>query len=367
MLSPFHKDHSCTNILHIYTARYFKPNNLSTSITGKRTIKLIWSTKVPLVAVRLGLRRIGETWGTDYRIAEKAFRSYGQNIPKRSNLPIKLLSVMTSLRGFVANENRPVDRFETIIDRDIEKCEAIDKGREVKPNVCLDDNYHELYILDETIEDCNIPDSPINVVTGSREINGAGSGLVATYTCQDGYELDYNLIPPICSMNGDWSKYDGLTTPCRIKTCQTANYLATAIKFAPALINQDNELRAIHGAKAYLNCQIMPNYVVCLGNGSWSELPTGCREQSSSMVYIITAISCIIAIILVTFAIIGVRYRLYTSKSSEAHYKTNFTYSCDGTKKPNPIYCVADDKVYEEINNEYLDMQQAGATNDDAS
>lgn len=172
--------------------------------------------------MRLGLRRIGGSWGFHYRFTDKGFNSAWQNTVERSYLNVKLLSETVSFKGFLATKTIPVNSFETVVNMDIEKCDAIHAGRVSKPSVCLDQKYLELYILDETIEDCSIPDSPVNSVAGSRPIKSKGGGLVATYTCPHGFQLDDGFIPPICSVNSDWSKTEGPVIPCIVITCNTS-------------------------------------------------------------------------------------------------------------------------------------------------
>lgn len=284
-----------------------------TSIVGKRTIKLTWTKKVPVVSVRLAFRRVGSTWGADIKIVDKAFRSYWQNYPKRNDIEIRLLTVTTFMRAFLAKENGPINSFEAIVDQDIELCNDMTNDTENKPNVCLDENYHETYILDEDIDDCDTPDSPLHV-TAVGQVLANGTGLIANYTCRDGFELDVSVVEkaPVCLTNGDWSTYKEIE-PCLATTCGPDDYLLTAIKFVPNLIAQHDRLRAVFGTKVFINCNHLQKYVTCMADGNWSEEPADCR-RTAYWIYVLIGIVCVL--VLISTTMVGLWYLIGISIDS---------------------------------------------------
>ncbi|KAI1286487.1 hypothetical protein HDE_10880 [Halotydeus destructor] len=132
--------------------------------------------------------------------------------------------------------------------------------------LCFSENWYFLFHLDENVDDCDTPDTPVNVrgVSTFR----SGTTLHASYKCVEGYRLKLSQTheSPTCSQNGDWTSYD--FQPCEKILCNR-----NETNFVIATVDQSAAYGSHFpiGTKGFLSCSTLQDqrYVVCSENGAW--------------------------------------------------------------------------------------------------
>ena len=74
-------------------------------------------------------------------------------------------------------------------------------------NYCL--KKVELFKIDEDIDDCFMPDTPLGITVERRR---TPDGVTSNYICNSGFKVKANVVAPSCPKNGDWSAFTA--EPC---------------------------------------------------------------------------------------------------------------------------------------------------------
>ncbi|KAI1286474.1 hypothetical protein HDE_10879 [Halotydeus destructor] len=165
------------------------------------------------------------------------------------------------------------DELAVVTNNHLANCAANDEGsfsqlgtRIEGPYLCIVEGSCKLYGIDETIDDCQTPDTPLNAFVESTF--KSEEAMHANYSCAHGYRLKMNLKQesPICPENGDWTSYD--FQPCEKIMCDRDGTDFVIVSFdQPATSGSKFPI----GTKGFLSCSTLQDkrHVVCAENGAW--------------------------------------------------------------------------------------------------
>ncbi|KAI1279266.1 hypothetical protein HDE_14088 [Halotydeus destructor] len=133
-----------------------------------------------------------------------------------------------------------------------------------EPYLCIVQDWYELYHIDETVDDCNIPDTPLHAVMESAF--RSKNTLTPIFSCKEGYRLKPSQHSPTCAENGDWTLYD--FQPCEEVFCDKDE---TDLQIVSLDRSATSGSRYPIGTKGFLSCSTVKEkrYVVCAENGAW--------------------------------------------------------------------------------------------------
>lgn len=177
---------------------------------------------------------------------------------------------------------------------------------------CFENNSIELFYFPESYNDCDLPDAPLSASVIAVP-NPNGNGLIAEYTCREGYRLKGSLEGrATCIEQGDWTGTD--FEPCEPITCGPIRLNGIGSLFEPTL----SMGHFPPGSEAVFKCpRVSFNVTVsCLANGQWTGIPDYCltSKKSGHSVKIVALIAMALVIVIL---FIGVLF-LYLKKIKTA-------------------------------------------------
>lgn len=175
---------------------------------------------------------------------------------------------------------------------------------------CLDKI--KLFYLDETIDDCYLPDTPLDV---ALQQNITQDGIYIQFVCPEGSVEKPSIRPPFCPKNGDWTMQH--VEPCIAIYCDPVGIMPYVTEFFPALTTTTFGLIASVGSIAHFQCeQNLSNIAVCLTTGKWSQMPKPCMKRESvseenlNYLWILMTVIILIIFSLILLAILSKFLRL---------------------------------------------------------
>lgn len=233
------------NCFYNFLATRFYPTNLDIT-GGEGKLRVNWTEVEKVIAINVGLRQVGKQGFEEIRVANVTgmgeFYRFLYDDPETG---IKLLVVRVRYTDLRSHE--PINQV--LIDFEDERINIASCDSPFESNfTCFDKNYHALFYITEDYDNCDKPDAPLTASV-IRIPDPNGNGLIAEYTCKQGYRLKNDInIMPTCIKHGDWSDYD--FEPCEAITCDATDFLKIISKFDPAKsIDQ-----ILPGTKAILKC-----------------------------------------------------------------------------------------------------------------
>ncbi|KAI1279263.1 hypothetical protein HDE_14084 [Halotydeus destructor] len=176
----------------------------------------------------------------------------------------------------------------------------------VGPYLCIHEDLYGLYHIDETVDDCDTPDTPLNAMVESTYRSGKSAH--ANYSCVDGYrlKLSKSLQSPTCLENGDWTSYN--YQPCEAIYCDKDKTDYVIVRFDQSAASGS---RFPTGTKGFLSCSTSRDkrYVVCDRNGSWLPETALCETPFVNLKGL--AIGLTVTLVVVVFGIPLIFYWLY--------------------------------------------------------
>ncbi|KAI1286488.1 hypothetical protein HDE_10881 [Halotydeus destructor] len=274
------KCRECFHHISIFNAPVFdniaEPINvteLSVKAVTTTRVYFNWKEKMRIVGLQLALRRPSHqlAWPEIEVKRIDGLRSRRLGVGKVHNENLQLVQTFTYIPDV-----RDIDHLNEVIvktNNQIANCAVNAQGQLVSldanmrgPYLCIDEYWCELYYLDETIDDCDTPDTPPNV----RNVSTFRTGTVlhANYECEKGYRLKLPLSHerPSCPVNGDWKVYD--FKPCEQVLCNKdeTNFVIVSVDKSATFGSHFPV-----GTKGFLSCSTSRDqrYVVCDENGVW--------------------------------------------------------------------------------------------------
>ncbi|KAI1286475.1 hypothetical protein HDE_10878 [Halotydeus destructor] len=133
------------------------------------------------------------------------------------------------------------------------------------PYLCIVQDWFGLYHINETVDDCQTPDTPLHAILEST--SRSKNTLFPVFSCIEGYRLKPTRQLLTCPENGDWTLYD--FQPCEeVLFCDTEK---TDLEIVSLDQSATSGSRFPIGTKAFLPCSTSKDkrYVICSETGTW--------------------------------------------------------------------------------------------------
>ncbi|KAI1279262.1 hypothetical protein HDE_14083 [Halotydeus destructor] len=143
-----------------------------------------------------------------------------------------------------------------------------------EPYLCIDHDWYGLYHINETVDDCDIPDTPLHAILESTY--RSKNTLFPVFSCTKGYRLKPSRLSPSCAQNGEWTFHD--FQACEEVSCDKDD---TYLEIVSLDQSATNGSRFPIGTKAFLSCSTPKDkrYVVCSENGTWLPKTELCESS----------------------------------------------------------------------------------------
>ncbi|KAI1286473.1 hypothetical protein HDE_10877 [Halotydeus destructor] len=164
------------------------------------------------------------------------------------------------------------------------------------PYVCIVQDWYGLYHINETVDDCQTPDTPLHAILEST--SRSENTLTPVFSCIEGYRLKPSRQSPTCEENGDWTMYD--FQPCEEVFCdKDVTVLEVVSLDQPAASGS----RFPIGTKAFLSCSTLidKRYVVCAENGAWLPKTKPCETPFFRTDNLLIGLAVFIVLVIIGF------------------------------------------------------------------
>ncbi|KAI1279265.1 hypothetical protein HDE_14087 [Halotydeus destructor] len=245
---------------------------LSVRASSPTEVHFTWKHEMRVVGVQFALRRPGNVtiWPEiDVRGVGSLGPAFRENVRTGSHGDIKLVRITTRSPDVRYLEEKTELTLRT--KNFVADCAVNAEGQWVQrytnieePYLCIEQGWYGLYYINETIDDCSIPDTPLHAIMEST--SRSGNTLSPVFSCVEGYRLKLSQHLPTCAENGDWTLYD--YQPCEEVFCDKDD---TNLEVVSLDQSATSGSRYAVGTKAFLSCSTVKDkrYVVCAKNGTW--------------------------------------------------------------------------------------------------
>ncbi|KAI1279267.1 hypothetical protein HDE_14086 [Halotydeus destructor] len=245
---------------------------LSVRASPPTSVHFSWKNEMKVVGVQIAVRRPGNVtiWPEiDVEGVNGLGDTLKMNVRTGSSDDIRLVRIATTSPDVRFLEE--VTDMTVTFNNSMADCTINTEGQWVQlhpsieePYLCIVPDWYGLYHIDETVDDCNIPDTPLHAVMESTF--RSKNTLTPIFSCKEGYRLKPSQHSPTCAENGDWTFHD--FQACEEVFCDKDD---TDLEIFRLDQSATNGSRFPIGTKAFLSCSTSKDkrYVVCAENGAW--------------------------------------------------------------------------------------------------